>query len=200
MFTRLGQAPARPKCAELLPSSEKPASGRRVVAALPALASALALALAACGSSASSSTAPAVSKPASSPAGAAAPASASAAGAGAVPSASVVGQKAPGPYTANGSAAVANGQASIDATDTLKWQPNTLIAKAGDKITLTVKNTGNTAHTILSPALNLNQTDVPIQKTTTVSFTAPSAPGAYQFWCNIPGHAEAGMVGEVIVQ
>jgi len=68
-----------------------------------------------------------------------------------------------------------------------------------DKVTLQLKNAGNTAHTIISPALSVSQTDVPIQKTVSVSFTAPAAPGAYQFWCNIPGHAEAGMVGEVIV-
>ncbi|HLY65170.1 MAG TPA: cupredoxin domain-containing protein, partial [Chloroflexota bacterium] len=74
------------------------------------------------------------------------------------------------------------------------------VAKAGDKVTLQIQNTGNTAHTFLSPALSVSQLDVPIQKTTPVSFTAPSAPGAYQFWCNIPGHAEAGMVGEVVVQ
>jgi uncharacterized cupredoxin-like copper-binding protein len=75
------------------------------------------------------------------------------------------------------------------------------MAKPGDKVTLTIQNTVNTAHTFISPGLGVpTQQDVPIQKSTTVSFTAPSQAGAYQFWCNIPGHAEAGMVGEVIVQ
>lgn len=159
-----------------------------------ALCGAFSLALTACTSGGPSTS------PAASPKVPAASTSSAKPAAAAVPSAPVVGQKAPGPYTANGSVALNDGQASIDATDALKWQPDTIVAKAGDKVTLTIKNTGNTAHTILSPALNLNQTDVPIQKTTTVSFTAPSAPGAYQYWCNIPGHAEAGMVGEVIVQ
>jgi uncharacterized cupredoxin-like copper-binding protein len=89
----------------------------------------------------------------------------------------------------------------MEATDTLKWQPNTITAKAGDKVTLEVKNGGSTAHTFISPGLSVaNGVDVPTGKTTNVTFTAPSAPGAYQFWCNIPGHAEAGMVGEIIVQ
>lgn len=166
------------------------------------LAATLGVILTACGGS--SSGAPTGGVPAStatSPsvaAGAAKP-SASAAAA-AVPSAAVVGAKAPGPFTPRGSVTETGGQASIDGTDALQWQPNVVLAKAGDKVTLAVKNTGNTAHTFASPALNVNQEDVPIQKTTSVSFTAPSAPGAYQFWCNIPGHAEAGMVGEVIVQ
>lgn len=92
------------------------------------------------------------------------------------------------------------GKASIEGTDTLQWQPNVILAKPGDKIDLEVRNAGNTVHTFVSPGLSVNQADVPTQKNTTVSFSAPSAPGAYQFWCNIPGHAEAGMVGEVIVQ
>jgi uncharacterized cupredoxin-like copper-binding protein len=164
------------------------------------------LALVACGGGASSGP-PAGGVPASPSASAAAAAKPSAAASspaatsgGAAPNAQVVGQKAPGPYAANGSTAAANGQASVDATDTLKWQPNTVTVKGGDKVTLELKNTGNTAHTFVSPGLSVNQLDVPVQKTTSVSFTAPAAPGAYQFWCNIPGHAEAGMVGEVIVQ
>ena len=172
-----------------------------------AAVAAVSLALAACGGGQSSSGAPAGGVPAKPSAAApitsakpAAPAASASAAGGAAPNAAVVGQKAPGTYAAKGSVTVANGQAAIDATDTLQWQPNTVVAKAGDKVTLAVKNTGNTAHTFLSPALSVNQEDVPVQKTTSVTFTAPSAPGAYQFWCNIPGHAEAGMVGEVIVQ
>jgi uncharacterized cupredoxin-like copper-binding protein len=159
--------------------------------------------LAACGGGASSSPSAAPKGATTSAGGAVAKTSvsASAAAGAAIPSAAVVGQKAPGPYAANGAATVANGTASIEGTDTLKWQPDTIIAKAGDKITLQVKNAGNTAHTFISPSLGVNSVeDVPIGKTTPLSFTAPTAPGAYQFWCNIPGHAEAGMVGEVIVQ
>lgn len=171
-----------------------------------AAGAALGLALAACGGGQSSSGAPAggvPAKPSATAAGTsakpAAAASTSAAG-GVAPSAAVVGQKAPGPYSAKGSVTVANGQAALDATDALQWQPNTVLAKAGDKVTLAVKNSGNTAHTFVSPGLSVKQEDVPVQKTTSITFTAPNAPGAYQFWCNIPGHAEAGMVGEVIVQ
>jgi plastocyanin len=36
-------------------------------------------------------------------------------------------------------------------------------------------------------------------QTNRVTFAAPNEPGRYQFWCPEPGHAEAGMVGEVIV-
>lgn len=161
-----------------------------------ALFGAFAVALAACGGGGSPSPA-ATSGGGGSPAAAGKP---STAAAPPIPSASVIGQKAPGPFQANAAVSVTTGAATIEATDALKWQPNTILAGPGDKITLTIRNNGNTVHTFVSPAMNVAQTDVPIQKTSTVSFSAPSAPGAYQFWCNIPGHAEAGMVGQVIVQ
>lgn len=127
---------------------------------------------------------------------------ASAAGAAAsAVNATVAGQKAPGPYTPDGTADATSGAAKVTASDSLKWQPNTITVKAGSKVTLTVQNTGNTSHTFISPSLGVNSVEnVPEQKTSTVTFTAPAQVGAYQFWCNIPGHAEAGMVGEVIVQ
>src|SRR5690348_1011226 len=131
-----------------------------------AVAAALGLALAGCGGGQSTSGAPAGGVPAKPSAAAAgtsakpAAASPSAAAGGAAPSAAVVGHKGPGPYSAKGSVPVANGQASIDATDTLQWQPNTVLAKAGDKVTLAVKNTGNTAHTFVSPGLSVSQEDV----------------------------------------
>lgn len=161
--------------------------------------------LTACGGGSASPPAggvPGLSSPAKPTASAPAPA-ASAAGASvaAKPSAAASGQAAPGPYKQNGTTTVANGQASIQALDSLQWQPNTIMAKPGDKVALTVNDPGNTAHNFISPALGVaSGQDIPNGKTTTVNFSAPSQPGTYQFWCNIPGHAEAGMVGEVIVQ
>ena len=146
----------------------------------------------------SSAPAPAASSPAATASGAAAPAASAGAG---TTSPAASGQKAPGPYTPNGSATVTGDQASIQALDTLKWQPNTLTVSPGAKVTLQVQNTGNTAHSFIGPALGVS-TAKPIATgaTTPVSFTAPNTAGTYQFWCDIPGHAEAGMVGEVIVK
>ena len=117
------------------------------------------------------------------------------------PSAAASGQAAPGPYKQNGTTAVSGGQATIQGTDSLQWQPNTITAKPGDKVTLTINNSGNTAHNFISPALGVsNGQEVATGKSTTVTFTVPNQPGTYQFWCSIPGHAEAGMVGEVVAQ
>ena len=173
---------------------------------LPAAALGASLVLAACGgggSASSASPAPtiATTTSASAATGSTAAGASAVGGSAAAKPAAATGPTAPGPYTAKGSTTETGGAATVQATDSLQWNPNTIMAKAGDKVTLTIQNTGNTAHTFISPGLGVpTQQDVPIQKSSTVTFTVPSAPGAYQFWCNIPGHAEAGMVGEVIVQ
>ena len=174
------------------------------ISSLPAIAAAV-LSLAACGGGSASTPAggvPGLSSPAKPAASSPAPvASVAGASVAAKPSAAASGGPAPGPYKPNGTTAVNNGQATIQGTDSLQWQPNTITAKPGDKVTLTVNNSGNTAHNFISPALGVsNGQDIPTGKVTQVSFTVPNQPGTYQFWCNIPGHAEAGMVGEVTVQ
>jgi plastocyanin len=48
--------------------------------------------------------------------------------------------------------------------------------------------------TIDRPAVNI---DVPVGGTRRVSFTVP--PGSYQFYCRVPGHRQAGMVGTLSI-
>jgi uncharacterized cupredoxin-like copper-binding protein len=110
--------------------------------------------------------------------------------------------KAPGAYTANGEADGSSGKVSLTGMDSMKFQPNTITkAKAGSTISVEMKNGGATVHSIMSPGLGLaSKVTVNPGQTGTATFTVPNAPGAYQFWCPEPGHAEAGMVGQVVVQ
>src|SRR5579884_1320948 len=111
------------------------------------------------------------------------------------------GAKAPGPYTPNGSVDGSSGKASIQMLDAMKFQPNTITGvKPGQQVTITLQNTGAVTHDFLSPGLGVNNAvAVNAGQTGTVTFTAPSQPGTYQFWCNQPGHGQAGMVGQVVV-
>jgi uncharacterized cupredoxin-like copper-binding protein len=108
-------------------------------------------------------------------------------------------QPAPGPFTPNGDANAASGRVTTQMTDTMKFGPNTFKAKAGQPVTVELKNAGSTVHNFFAPALGVN---TPARanggQSVTATFTAPAA-GTYEFWCNEPGHAEAGMVGQVIV-
>jgi uncharacterized cupredoxin-like copper-binding protein len=123
-------------------------------------------------------------------------------GGGVAPKPAAAPAKAPGPYTPNGEADASAGRVALQMLDTLKFQPNTVTkVKAGATVTVELRNAGATLHSFLSPALGVA---VPVKvnpgQTGTVTFTAPGAPGTYPFWCSEPGHAEAGKVGQVVVE
>jgi uncharacterized cupredoxin-like copper-binding protein len=113
----------------------------------------------------------------------------------------VLGEAAPGPYVASGRAAAGSGRVSTRMLDTMKFEPNTFAGvAAGQTVTVDLRNAGGTVHSFVAPSVGAPE-KVVVQpgQAGRATFTAPSAPGRYQFWCPEPGHAEAGMVGEVIV-
>jgi plastocyanin len=69
----------------------------------------------------------------------------------------------------------------IEAKD-FEFSPTTLDVGAGQKITLTFKNTGAAEHNFSITSLNVNQ-DLAAGKTATVTFTAPSSAGDVQYFC-----------------
>jgi plastocyanin len=87
---------------------------------------------------------------------------------------------------------------TLTATE-FKYDPNTINASPGQTINLTVKNTGSVQHTWVLSTSNIKLTIDP-GKTVTQSFTAPTTVGTYQFECDLAGHKEAGMIGQLIVK
>jgi plastocyanin len=87
---------------------------------------------------------------------------------------------------------------TVTATE-FKYDPNTINASPGQMINLTVKNVGSVQHTWVLPTSNIKLTIDPGQ-TVSKTFTAPAAAGTYPFECDVPGHKEAGMVGQLIVK
>ncbi len=83
-------------------------------------------------------------------------------------------------------------------TAEFKFDPANINAAPGQTINLTVKNTGSIQHTWVLKAANVTLTIDPGQ-TVTKTFTAPAA-GTYVIECDVPGHKEAGMVGQLIVK
>jgi uncharacterized cupredoxin-like copper-binding protein len=100
--------------------------------------------------------------------------------------------------------------------DSVRFEPSQLTVQAGRPVLLTVRNSGNTEHGLVIPALPA--TDVvqaerggdghgpsgaiighPKTKgEVTVRFT-PTTPGTYDITCSLPGHRELGMVGTLTV-
>jgi plastocyanin len=76
-----------------------------------------------------------------------------------------------------------------------EWKPGNLVLQAGQKVTLKVANNDYMQHNLLFKAAKVNQ-NLPVGKTTTISFSAPQA-GSYVFWCKY--HLQM-MQGKVTVQ
>lgn len=70
----------------------------------------------------------------------------------------------------------------------------------GDVIALTVKNTGNTVHNLTiegHPNGSVPQLLSPGDERT-VTFNVPKV-GKFAYWCDVPGHRQQGMEGQLVV-
>jgi plastocyanin len=101
-----------------------------------------------------------------------------------------------------GAASSGGGGTALNVTVTateFKYDPAVINATAGQTINLTLKNTGSVQHTFVLANANVKLTIDP-GKSATQTFNAPAAAGTYTFECDIAGHKEAGMVGQLIVK
>jgi predicted lipoprotein with Yx(FWY)xxD motif/uncharacterized cupredoxin-like copper-binding protein len=76
--------------------------------------------------------------------------------------------------------------------DDFYFSPTFIKVKAGEQLTVTLKNEGKTAHTFTSKALNVDETVQP-DKTAKVTVTIPAAGGTVEFFCDF--HQSMGMQG-----
>ena len=109
--------------------------------------------------------------------------------------------KPPGPFVLGGEIDGSSGKVVMQGTDTMKFTPNSITkVKPNGAVEVELTNVGATVHNIVGPGLGL-PTAVkanPRQKVT-ATLKAPATAGTYPFWCNEPGHAEAGMTGQIVV-
>ncbi len=91
---------------------------------------------------------------------------------------------------------------NVSATE-FEFKPNQFEGKVGEKVTFKVTNKGTVEHNfvILSPDGSQELTKLTTQpgETKSLEFT-PTEAVTYQIDCNIAGHKEAGMVGELVVK
>ena len=64
-------------------------------------------------------------------------------------------------------------------------------------MTFILPNTGRIPHNFSIDELDVNET---FQAGETVEVVVNAPPDTYEYYCNIPGHAPAGMVGTLIVE
>src|SRR5919112_902010 len=76
------------------------------------------------------------------------------------------------------------------------FEPKELTIPANTDVTVNVPNEGAAPHNFSIDALGID-VDIAPGATEQVVINAPA--GEYEFYCNVPGHKEAGMVGTLTV-
>ncbi|MCC6189527.1 MAG: cupredoxin domain-containing protein [Anaerolineales bacterium] len=87
---------------------------------------------------------------------------------------------------------------TVETLDTFRFSPATLTADVGQTLNVTLNNTGVLEHNFVIDEFNVSLGPVPAGQTSSGSFT-PNAAGSYTYYCNVPGHREAGMEGTLTV-
>lgn len=85
--------------------------------------------------------------------------------------------------------------ATLDAED-ISWSTKELTVKPGD--TITVVNKGVLPHDFSVDELKISQALDP-GKTYQIQIPKDAKPGKYKYYCNVPGHEAAGMVGTLTI-
>lgn len=84
----------------------------------------------------------------------------------------------------------------IVATD-FAYDPSEITLKAGETVNIRLVNRGTLVHDLMLPGFRMHLLAAPGQSIT--SGIRASRPGEYVFFCGVPGHREAGMIGKIIV-
>jgi uncharacterized cupredoxin-like copper-binding protein len=117
------------------------------------------------------------------------------AGAAAPPAEGTSAAPAEGTPASGGGEAAAPGL-TLEAVD-IAFKPTELSVKADTPTTISITNTGAALHNFSVAELGVS-VDIQPGETQTVEINAPA--GSYQFYCDVPGHKEAGMVGTLTSQ
>ena len=96
--------------------------------------------------------------------------------------------------------------AQAEDTDTVKvvakefaFQPATIEMETGEMVRLKLVNQGQLSHNLHMRGVVTSTETIQTGKTDTVEVTA-SADGTLEFYCDVPGHEQAGMTGKIVVE
>ena len=89
------------------------------------------------------------------------------------------------------------GAVQLNAVD-INWEPKELTIPADTDVPINVVNTGVMQHNFVVDELSIESDLLNGGESTEVVVNAPA--GSYTFYCSVPGHKEAGMVGTLTVE
>ena len=79
------------------------------------------------------------------------------------------------------------------------FAPDQIESKSGEHLRLVLTNAGKLSHRFVSEDMKASR-DVAAGITEIVDVVAPGAKGIYAFTCDVPGHEQAGMRGQLEVK
>lgn len=79
-----------------------------------------------------------------------------------------------------------------------KFTPNQITVKKGDKVKITLKNTGG-SHNLFIDGYKVQTKVINTGAEDTIEFVA-GKPGTFEFWCTVANHKAMGMVGKLVVE
>jgi uncharacterized cupredoxin-like copper-binding protein len=108
----------------------------------------------------------------------------------------------PAPSCADAGEASPGAVAADIAVQASEWrfEPARLGARAGQEVVIEVTNAGTQLHTFTIPSQRVDTGPIGPGETTTVVLQVPDTPSTEEFICTFAGHAEAGMVGELVIE
>jgi nitrite reductase (NO-forming) len=86
---------------------------------------------------------------------------------------------------------------TLNAID-INWEEKELTIPADTDVTITVVNKGLLQHDFVIDDLQIKSDLLNGGDTADITINAPA--GSYEYYCSVPGHKEAGMVGTLTVQ
>ncbi len=103
------------------------------------------------------------------------------------------------PATPAGPTAVPSASFTVGALDAFKFDPATLSAKVGEQVTVVLENKGVLEHNFVIDELDVHLGPIAGGAKSEAGVFTPTTAGTYTYFCDVPGHREAGMTGTLTV-
>jgi nitrite reductase (NO-forming) len=89
-------------------------------------------------------------------------------------------------------------QLSVQGTDTFRFEPATITTSLGRATDISLVNVGALEHALVIDEFDYRLGPIAGGQTTNQTFS-PNLAGSFVFYCDVPGHREAGMEGTLVV-
>ncbi len=103
------------------------------------------------------------------------------------------------PATPAGPTSVPAQNFTVGGLDAFKFDPPTLTAKVGEQINIVLDNKGVLEHNLVIDEFSLHLGPVTGGNKSAPGTFTPTAAGTYVYYCDVPGHKDAGMTGTLTI-